>query len=229
MKTSLVVLLAVVGLIAGVSPASAQVRWGRGAVPRAGACFYEDSNFGGRYFCATAGQSLASLPSGMGDRISSIRTFGDVEVIVFRDRSFRGRSSRFAGAVDNLKRLGWSDTISSLRVERGRFDGRPGRGEGPVFGGRGPVWGRGPQPREGACFFEDSNFRGRYFCLERGGSYASLPPGFNDKISSIRVFRGSVTIYVDDNFRGRSTRFSRDVPNLGSFWGDRISSIRFGR
>ena len=81
--------------------------------------------------------------------------------------------------------------------------------------------------RNGACFFEDSGFRGRYFCVERGDSFSSLPSGFNDRISSIRVFGGrGVEIFVNDDFRGRSTRINRDVANLGSAWGDRISSIR---
>ena len=30
----------------------------------------------------------------------------------------------------------------------------------------------------------------------------------------------------DDDFHGRTTRITRDVPNLGSEWGDRISSLR---
>ena len=40
------------------------------------------------------------------------------------------------------------------------------------------------------------------------------------------MFGGGVSIYRDDDFRGRSTRVNRDVANLGSSWGDRISSIR---
>jgi hypothetical protein len=40
MKTPVFVLSAMVGLLLGqAGVASAQIRWGRGAVPRAGACF----------------------------------------------------------------------------------------------------------------------------------------------------------------------------------------------
>ena len=46
----------------------------------------------------------------------------------------------------------------------------------------GPNWERG-----GACFYKDIYFEGEYFCMKRGESIASLPPGFNDKISSIKV------------------------------------------
>ena len=54
-------------------------------------------------------------------------------------------------------------------------------------GGRPPVWGRADMPRAGACFFKDAGFRGQVFCIPRGGSYSSLPPGFNDQITSIGV------------------------------------------
>jgi hypothetical protein len=226
MKRSFIVASAVLAvLLTHAGLASAQIRWGRGAVPRSGACFYENADYRGRYFCANPGDIMSSLPNGMGDEISSIRTFGNSRVFVFRDSDFRGASTRFDGNVPNLKRRGWNDRISSIRVEGGGFFGgnrgnRPGRGNLPQ-------WGRGPMTRNGACFFEDSGFRGRYFCLERGQSYPALPSGFNDRISSIRVFgRRGVEIFVNDDFRGRSTRVTRDMSNLGSFWGDRISSIR---
>ena len=79
--------------------------------------------------------------------------------------------------------------------------------------------------RNGACFFEDSGFRGRYFCVDRGDSYSSLPPGFNDRISSVRVFGRGVEIFVNDDFRGQSRRINRDAASLGD-WGDKISSLR---
>ena len=101
-----------------------------------------------------------------------------------------------------------------------------GYGYGAGASGGGPVWGRAEVPREGACFYEDSNYRGRYFCVTRGESFRSMPSGFNDRISSIRVFRGGVNLFRDDDFNGRSTRITRDVPNLGSSWGDKVSSLR---
>ena len=74
MKKTFFVVSAVVSLLLShAGPASAQIRWGRGNVPRAGACFYENSDFRGRYFCAGPGETLASLPGGMGDEISSVR------------------------------------------------------------------------------------------------------------------------------------------------------------
>jgi hypothetical protein len=132
--------VAIVGLALAAPPAEAQ-RWGRPRVPRAGACFYQNANFGGDYFCVGAGEGLDQMPEGLNDRISSIRTFGDVDVTVFRNPGFSGRSRRFDGDVSNLQQQGWNDTLSSLQVRevgrRGGFGGFGGdRGRG-IDGGRG--------------------------------------------------------------------------------------------
>jgi len=212
-------LRAVVLGIAGVAVASAaagQIRWGRGPVPRTGACFYEDADFRGQYFCVRRGEDVGVLPEGMNDRISSIRIFGDADVVVFQDGRFRGESARFSADARNLDREGWNDTISSLRVEGTRWGG----------GRRMPEWGRPEVPREGACFYKDADFRGQYFCVPRGASYAELPRGFNDQISSIRVMGARVTIFQDVNFAGRGDRFDSDVPDLGRRWNDAVSSFR---
>jgi len=200
------------------SGASAQPRWGRERAPAAGACFYRDANFSGDYFCVPIGEPVAQLPSGMNDGISSIRLFGRAGVTVYRDAQFRGRSARFDTDVRDLGRQGWNDQISSVQVTRSSIGwdvGRP-----PVWGGSEPV------PREGACFYKDADFRGEHFCMTRGGSYSTLPPGFNDQISSIRVNGAGVMIFQDAEFGGRSSRVDSDVPNLGGFWNDKISSIR---
>jgi hypothetical protein len=110
--------LAVAFRIVDVAPLAAQPRWGRPRAPRDGACFYRDPNFSGDYFCAAVGDDISSMPSGMNDKISSIRTFGNVEVEVFQDVMYRGRSERFGSSVRNLKDDGWNDRLSSLRVSR---------------------------------------------------------------------------------------------------------------
>jgi Peptidase inhibitor family I36 len=96
-------------------------------------------------------------------------------------------------------------------------------------------WGRPRPPQAGACFYKDSNFRGDYFCLKLGDRWPSMPRGFNDRISSIRLFGGvEVRIFNDDNFGGFSARINRDMNNLAHFrlrnnpsksWNDRISSM----
>ena len=97
-------------------PALAQ-NWGHPRTPSSGACFYEDINYGGRYFCSPVGSTTARVPSGTNNQISSIRIFGNVEVLVFRDNNFKGQSARFAGNVNDLRRSGWNDRISSFRIQ----------------------------------------------------------------------------------------------------------------
>jgi hypothetical protein len=72
--------------------------------------------------------------------------------------------------------------------------------------------------------------------MRRGESYDSLPAGFNDRISSIRIVgRARVAVFNDDGFRGVSMGLKKSVDNLKRFrrqddpsktWNDRISSIR---
>src|SRR5512136_971767 len=81
------------------------------------------------------------------------------------------------------------------------------------------------QPRNGACFYMDADYRGENFCMEAGASQQNVGDRYNDKISSIRVFGGvQVIVYQDDNFSGERRTFNRSVSNLGSF-SDKITSI----
>src|SRR5688572_4818942 len=125
------------GLFAMLSAAQAEAqRWGRPNAPRAGACFYRDANFQGEYFCLRAGESLDAVPNELNDQISSIRTFGDVEVTVYQNRGFQGRSERFSD-VRNLQEQGWNDRLSSLQVEGGSRNGSFGRPNGGFGNGGG--------------------------------------------------------------------------------------------
>jgi hypothetical protein len=210
--------IAALALLSFSGAVLAQPRWGSGEMPRSGACFYDDVNMRGQYFCVRPGEDLASLPGGMSDRISSIRIIGDADVVVYRDVRFRGPSARFVTDARDLRREGMSDAISSIRVEARRGGGWTGE--------RGPSWGHEPPPREGACFYQDANFRGQYFCVPRGATYVRLPPGFNDRISSVRLFRATAVIFSDADFGGRSSRLTSNTPYLGRSWNDRVSSIR---
>jgi len=92
-------------------------------------------------------------------------------------------------------------------------------------------WGRGRLPQDGVCLYQDSDYRGDYFCVKSGRDLRSLPLGMNDRISSIRIFgRAEVEVFKDNGFRGRSARFDGDVRDLRlDIWNDRISSLRVRR
>ncbi len=84
-------------------------------------------------------------------------------------------------------------------------------------------WGRPHPPGSGACFYREAGFRGDYFCLKDGERWPSMPAGFNDRISSIKVFGGArLRIFNDDNFGGISGMINHDVFDLRSFQASRI-------
>ena len=131
----IVVIACAATLLAG---ASAQAQWGRPSHPSRGACFFEDANYEGRYFCASVGRDAATIPIDANDRISSIRIYGSVEVVVYKDGNFRGSSRRFTSSVSNLGWVGWANRISSYQIEE-RSYGNTSNGWGGAYGGGG--WG----------------------------------------------------------------------------------------
>jgi hypothetical protein len=121
-------LLAGLAVFTAAPSASAQ-SWGRNAYPESGACFYEDINFGGRYFCTRVGEGNERVPSNLNDEISSIRLIGNAEVVIFRDGSMRGEARRFASHVRDLRSAGFNDRLTSYVVQpRGYGNGAYGYG-----------------------------------------------------------------------------------------------------
>jgi hypothetical protein len=217
--------LAIVAVLMNYVTASAQT-WGRPQTPQAGACFYEDIDFGGDYFCTNAGATNPQVSYRMNNRISSIRLFGNAEVTVYIDNDFQGRSRTFGSDVNDLRRGGWNDRITSFRVRS------TGRGASS-WAGR---WGRPATPSSGACFYEHINFEGQYFCVREGERIELVPEGTNDRISSIQLFGGAeISVFLDRDFRGASQHFETSARDLrDSGWNDTISSFRiesggFGR
>ncbi|HXT68612.1 MAG TPA: peptidase inhibitor family I36 protein [Vicinamibacterales bacterium] len=217
--------LAVAAFLLSHATAFAQ-QWGRPQVPASGACFYEDINFGGSYFCATAGMASPQITYRMNNRISSIRLFGSAEVTVYQEYNFTGRSRTIGSDLDDLRRGGWNDRITSYRVRA--------TGRGPNdWSGR---WGRPTTPAAGACFYEHINFEGEYFCVRQGDRVEMVPEGTNDRISSIRLFGGAeLTVFRDRDFAGPSQHMETSARDLrDSGWNDTLSSFRvetagFGR
>ena len=135
MKRVMVIgLLAAAASLAGVPVASAQ-RWGREAVPRSGVCFYEDINFGGRYFCTSVGDSTSRVPSDMNDRVSSVRVFGNADVTLFRDPNFQGQARMITTNIADLRTAGFNDRVSSYQVDARSYAGNNGSGNGVGNGG----------------------------------------------------------------------------------------------
>lgn len=111
----------------------------------------------------------------------------------------------------------------------GRPDfGRPGPGFGrPDFGpGHGhPDFGR---PDSGMCatMYWDSDYRGASLVAYSFRDVAGMPPGWNDKVSSINIRRGcELTLFQDSGFRGQAITVRDDIYNLKALgFNDKVSS-----
>jgi hypothetical protein len=73
---------------------------------------------------------------------------------------------------------------------------------------------------------EDCNYAGKSYTLQAGNyRYYQMNIG-NDKLSSIQIPYGfKVTIYLDDNFGGKSKTFTTNTSCLEGEWADNTSSI----
>jgi hypothetical protein len=134
---------------------------------------------------------------------------GGVGITVFRDENFRGENATFRQDVPDLKRYGFNDRITSLRVAPGEY------------------W--------EAC--ESANYQGR--CQVFSGDERNLRNvGWTDRISSLRRVRGGgsgggvggkfgIVLYDDPYFRGRSVTIKDPTENLRSVnFHDRAESVR---
>jgi len=74
--------------------------------------------------------------------------------------------------------------------------------------------------------YEDCNYSGRSKFLEPGTYPMSQMKIDNDRLSCMQIPAGmKVTIYMDDNFRGRSKTYYNNVSCLEGDWNDMASSI----
>jgi hypothetical protein len=232
MKTLWLLMLTLLSLSIARPDALAQGR-DRDDRQRDRVCFYRDVQFQGWEQCYAPGDELADLGSRRNE-ISSIRVFGRARVIVFDQRDFDGPSDAFNSDVADLtlRNMGgsrsWNDRIDSFEVEspgngrdRGRGRARADRNDRDDRNGR--------NGRTGICVYEEADFRGRSQCWEAGQEERNLNrfEGWNDRISSIRVFgRARAAVYRDAQFKGQRLNVDRDIRDLGAAnWDDQISSL----
>jgi Beta/Gamma crystallin len=214
---SVISLFALVGLSVFL-PREADAQFAR---MRDRVCLYEHAEYRGREECFSVGEQIRDLGSRR-DTFSSIRIQGRAEVVLFEHPQFGGRSIKIDGDVPDLSRVpGWNDEVDSLRVGGDR---RGGGWDGPPRGGDRD---RGDR----VCVYEHAGFGGNSQCFGFGDDERDLRSvGWNDKISSIRVFgRSRVAAYEHNNFGGQEIVIDQDVPDLSRMgWNDRISSLRVG-
>lgn len=100
----------------------------------------------------------------------------------------------------------------------------------------GPQWSGENPPRNGACFYNGSEYRGMYFCVGAGDTYPELPSHFRNKISSVRI-RGSasVELFSAAGLGGERLQADQNIPDLSKVavsedrtrtWKKRVESLR---
>ena len=122
------------------------------------------------------------------------------------------------------RRKAYKEWSRANREERDDFE-RYRRDRGYPYGGQYGGWGGNNEPREGACFYTDADYRGERFCISGNQALRYVGDRYNDRISSIRIFgRARVYVYEHDNAGGARRLITNDVSNLRGF-NDKVSSI----
>jgi hypothetical protein len=173
-----------------------------------GITVFRDENFRGR--SATFRRDVPDLDDyELNDRISSLTVAPGEYWEGCEHERYRGRCVVFSGEERDLRRVGWSDKISSLRRVR--------RGD--------PGYPSGPQGRDGLVLYDEPSFRGRSLSVDRAiGDLRAH--GFSDSAESVRVLGGAWELCVDENYRDCRT-VERDVADLSALgMRKRTSSVR---
>jgi hypothetical protein len=94
----------------------------------------------------------------------------------------------------------------------------------------GPIFHRvaSPAPGRQVCFYKDVDFRGEHRC-HGVGDYPTMDGGWNDAISSARVFGGaSAEVFKDVNYGPDSRWFNTNIPHFHNnlAFNDHVSSFK---
>ena len=139
----------------------------------------------------------------------SVQAAMAAEIVLFEQPFFSGRQVELQDYTPNVSAIGFNDQTSSVVVRSGRWE---------------------------VC--SDNNFNGFCATLERG-QYRNLDPRLNNKISSVREvgstagrgdnrndITGSVELFNQRNFGGRSMRLERSVEDFSQVaLNDRATSV----
>lgn len=188
-------------------------------------CVYEHENYrGGRKCFNEDVRNFGRL--GINDSISSLRVHGDVEVILYRDEKFRGRSI----VVDHDARWlddGFNDSVSSMKIVPRRHHSGWGRSSNSGWDRSERHEDRSNRHARGkVCLYSDWQYQGHEQCFERNeADFTRL--NFDNKADSIRIDGNlEVTLYEHPDYRGYSRTFSRNIPKFEGHDHDQYSSIR---
>jgi hypothetical protein len=183
-----------------------------------GVTVYTGTNFRGQS-TTIRGDMPNLVPSGLNDRIMSIRIPNGEAWEVCQDVDYGNQCQTITGSVSDLGSMGWGDRISSLRrVNSGGFGG---------FGSRRYPGAIGTAGTTGVTVYTNPNFGGQSATLN-ADTPNLVEYGLNDKISSIQIPNGeSWEVCTDVDYGNGCQVLTGSVSDLrGMGWNDRISSLR---
>lgn len=193
--------------VAAATALPAQPRHDRGPERDEGCAVFEHANFAGAREFYRDGAEIASIGPVWNDRVSAIRCSPRCTLTAFEHVEYAGAHERFR---DDVAYVGpaWNDRISALRVDCGRG-----------WGGRD----RGPD----CTLYEHANYAGRQLPANEGRGGETVPPGWNDLVSSVQCRPGcEVEGYEHARYGGQRQTWSGSVAFVGPHWNDRLSAYR---
>ncbi|MFZ2099148.1 MAG: peptidase inhibitor family I36 protein [Oricola sp.] len=163
-------------------------------------CVYDLPNYLGASTCVNAGTSATAVPGFWNDRVTSLRTFGGASLRLCEHINFGGYCNVFNG---NVPILG-----TPLNNKGSSYDVIP------------------PEPYR-VCVYDGANYQGASVCANAGVSAPAIPPIWNDKITSIKVFGGArIRLCQNPGFGGFCNIFSANTPTLGGPLNNNASSYQ---
>ena len=192
--------------------------------------FYEDPGYRGKNFTVYGNDSYSDLGNkrmkpfkSWNDQISSVRIYGNVQAILFRDKNKLGSFISLTESNEDLTSvngMNWDNKASSAWI-----------------------FGDSKQKENAqAIFYDKPGFAGHSLILYGGDSIRKLRDkdrgsrwkDWDDEIASIRLIGATtkVTLYEDDKYSGEKLVVKEsvsDINKLDSFWDNRASSVRVAK
>jgi hypothetical protein len=92
--------------------------------PKNGVCFYTEREYEGHEMCLDAGATVAKLAPEFDRKIASLRTYGDVDLVLYTKPDFQGAHTTVSTRIRDLRELtkdtdnffDWNKRVSSFEV-----------------------------------------------------------------------------------------------------------------
>jgi hypothetical protein len=107
-----------------VIPAPNRVAQRRHVRPQNGVCIYTEKEYEGHELCLDAGATIARLPDDFDHKIASLRTYGNVDLLLFDHPDFQGAHTTVSTRIRDMRELttdtegfyDWNKKVASLEV-----------------------------------------------------------------------------------------------------------------